>query len=311
MIYLRLTGRIGNQLFMYAMAESIRQRRGLNEKIIICDKRVLDRKWENSLPYYGIPNVQYLHSFYDLPLKQKIKAKFVEKLYEKLDNRSYNSIYNFENRLKRIFTKFGLVLCENGFIDFPTPSTKDVYISGYFQSEKFFYNIKQLLINNLKIDLPNEDKYTNLISLLKTRNSVCISIKVEHNIGSSLYDVCNMDYYKSAIKYIIEIVENPLFFICSDNVQYVVENLIDTNNVDYVCQDLTMGVHENLHIMSLCKHFILSNSSYAWWGQYLSNNRDKIVIAPNHWMRVSMPIDIYDDSWHLIDVSDFVNIKLI
>ena len=123
---------------------------------------------------------------------------------------------------------------------------------------------------------------------------------MEHNVGSELYDVCDMEYWKKAIKYITENVENPLFFICSDNVQYVVDNLIDTNQFDYVCQSKDYPVHISLAAMNECKHFIIGNTTFGWWAQYLSKSQNKIVVAPSRWMRVEMPIDIYQEGWHLI-----------
>ena len=127
-------------------------------------------------------------------------------------------------------------------------------------------------------------------------------------MGSSLYDVCNNDYYVKGIKYIIDNVEEPLFFICSDNVSYVLENLIDTRKFDYICQDRDVPVVESLALMGLCKHFILSNTSFGWWAQYFSDYEKKIVIAPNRWMRVDMPVDIYCRNWTLVDVNDYIKL---
>ena len=69
---------------------------------------------------------------------------------------------------------------------------------------------------------------------LKNRNSVCISIKVEHNADTPMYNVCTREYWENGIQYMIERVENPLFFICSDNVDYVKEHYIDCEKY-YVC----------------------------------------------------------------------------
>ena len=148
---------------------------------------------------------------------------------------------------------------------------------------------------------PIVEQYTG-INEIRKRNSVCISVKVEHNVGSSLYSVCDIEYWKQAISYITENVDNPLFFICSDNVEYVINNLIDTSKFQYIVQDKEMPVHISLSVMAECKHFIIGNTTYGWWAQYLSSNKNKIVVAPSRWMAVDMPIDIYQDEWHLIEV---------
>lgn len=137
---------------------------------------------------------------------------------------------------------------------------------------------------------------------IQNRNSVCISVKVEHNVGSSMYDVCSMEYWESAIEYITRTVENPLFFICSDNVEYVLRNLIDATKYDYVVQDKNVPVYVSLAVMSECKHFIIGNTTFGWWAQYMSQNPNKIVVAPSKWMAVDMPIDLYENNWHLIEV---------
>ena len=148
---------------------------------------------------------------------------------------------------------------------------------------------------------PDYDKYPGLHKL-RERNSVCISVKVEHNVGSSMYDVCSMKYWEEAIQYIIKNVDNPLFFICSDNVDYVLEHLIDASKYDYVVQDKSRPVYVSLAAMSECKNFIIGNTTFGWWAQYLSKADNKIVVAPSKWMSVDMPIDLYEDGWHLIEV---------
>lgn len=198
---------------------------------------------------------------------------------------------------------FGAFFCENGYMNNNIDLKDDVYLEGFFQSEKYFYEYKDEICElfSPNIFIKELENYKG-INELKERNSVCISVKIEHNVGSSLYDVCGIEYWKKAIEYITSNVENPLFFICSDNVEYVLENLIDTKNYDYIVQDRDMPVHISLVAMSQCKHFVIGNTTFGWWAQYLSKNKEKIVIAPSKWMKVEMPIDIYQDNWHVIDV---------
>ena len=208
-------------------------------------------------------------------------------------------------KLERIFQRFlnqnGLIMCENGFLNVNVNIKCNQYIEGFFQSDKYFSEVKKNILNDLNPRQFNElENYPN-IAMIRERNTICISIKVEHNVGNSLYDVCSKDYWEKAIGYILKRVENPVFFICSDNVDYVITHLIDTNKYDCVFQDLTFPAHISLSAMAECKHFIIGNTSFGWWAQYLSSYKDKIVIAPSRWMNVDMPIDIYQDDWILID----------
>lgn len=305
MIAVNLVGRIGNQLFEYAMAEALRQKRGKNEKIVFYDYGIKELNWENSLETYQLPNVEYRHEKFPSGIRTFIH-KFISFLFYKIfEKETYNELIKKERKYKRFLNKYGLILCQNGYIEGLHSNRRDIFVSGFFQSEKFFFEYKEEILHNLSVNL--SAKASEMERVIKNRNTVCISIKVEHNVGSSLYDVCNNDYYVEGIKHIIGNVENPLFFICSDNVPYVLENLIDARKFDYVCQDRDLPVAESLALMGLCKHFILSNTSFGWWAQYFSNYEKKIVVAPNRWMRVNMPVDIYCHNWTLIDVRSYID----
>ena len=302
-IYLPLQGRIGNQLFQYAFARAIQLKMPKNTKIIMDDSDIVRCKWENSLVYYDLPNVEYIHD--SIIEKEYIYSTqyFLRKVYRLFTrNKNFIKKYETEKKLNKFFNKKGMFFCENGYIESHLNYNKPIYIEGYFQSQKYFSDIKLDLINLFDgKQFEGYEEYPG-IQTLRNRNSVCISVKVEHNVGSSMYDVCTMGYWKKAIEYIIDTVENPLFFICSDNVDYVLEHLIDSSKFDYVIQDKTKPVYVSLSVMSECKHFIIGNTTFGWWAQYLSKFEDKIVIAPSRWMAIDMPIDLYEDNWHLINV---------
>lgn len=298
MIYLVLRGRIGNQLFMYAYANEIRN--SLDEKIIIDDSEVLKLGWENSLINYNLINVEYVHN-------RKWASSFFKQLFidtwhqRRILKMPFMKKYQYQKKKSTKFQENGVIAFENGFFKFQR-CTENVLLDGYFQSDKYFANSidsirRQYNLDNEKIlwDYPSIDSIIH-------RNSICISIKIEHNVGSSLYDVCTKEYWEKAISYIIKKVKNPLFFICSDNVEYVKDNLIDCSKYDVIEQNTKYPVHISLAAMSKCKHFIIGNTSFGWWAQYLSENDEKIVVAPSKWMNVEMPIDIYQDGWVKIDV---------
>ncbi len=302
-IYLILQGRIGNQMFQYALARRIQKNNPNIKEIIIDDSRILELGWDNSLLYYNLPNVTYVHKDI-IGLKSIFTVQFWNRVLYKIKtkNKGFWEKYNIEKILNKKMGKKGMFICENGYMDMHLNINKPIYLEGFFQSEKYFDDIKSDIC-----EIYNGEQFRALeeypdIQEIRKRNSVCISVKIEHNIGSSLYDVCTVEYWKNAIKYITEHVDNPLFFICSDNVDYVLENLIDATKYDYVVQDKRMPVHVSLAAMAECKHFIIGNTTFGWWAQYLSKFKDKIVVAPSKWMAVDMPINIYQDNWHLIEV---------
>lgn len=307
-IYVLLKGRIGNQLFIYSFAHDLQKKLGDETQIIMDDSEVLSMNWENSLEYYDLQNVRYVHD----GSVRKSKAWILKWILLRIALRfTAHSDFNIkiyrEKRLRPLLNFFGIMLCENGYMDFHFGKKHKYLLCGYFQSKKYFESAnnelrKTFSLKNELISYPN-------IDLLRNSNSVCISVKVEHNVGSSLYAVCGKEYWKEAIDYIISKVPNPLFFVCSDNVEYVKENLIDCSKFKVVFQDKSIPVHITLAAMGQCKHFIIGNTSYGWWAQYLSDNPNKIVVAPNQWMLVDIPIDIYESHWHLIDVKKYLGDK--
>lgn len=302
-IYVPLQGRIGNQLFQYAIARSIQIKKGINTKIIMDDSDVLRCNWENSLVYYDLPNVEYVHDSIAKKTFIFSTQAIIRNIYKILIKyMNYKSKFRFEKKIQTLINKYGIALCENGYIDFDLDYSKPIYLEGYFQSEKYFKNcsddIKEIITNNFHEQLnayPGIDK-------IRGRNTVCISVKIEHNVGNSIFSVCGIDYWKKAIEYIMEKVDDPFFFICSDNVSYVLDHLIDTSKYDYVVQDKDSPVYLSLAAMAECKHFVIGNTTFGWWAQYLSKYKSKMVIAPSKWMAVDMPIDIYQDNWILIEV---------
>lgn len=301
-IYLPLQGRIGNQLFQYAFARRIQREMGETTEIIIDDSDVILQDWENSLVFYDLPNVRYVHQNI-IENNKYTKQYFLRKIYRIFTRKqNYMKKYLYEEKLQKILNKNGMFICENGYIRPEINYKKPVYLEGYFQSEKYFLPIKKDILNLL-----NGSRFSQLeeypgLEKVRNRNSVCISIKIEHNVGSSMYSVCTLDYWKKAIEYIIKNVDNPLFFICSDDVEYVINNLIDISKFEYITQDRKMPVHVSLAAMSECKHFIIGNTTFGWWAQYMSEYKEKIVVAPMKWMAIDMPIDIYQDNWHLVEV---------
>lgn len=305
MIVLILRGRIGNQLFMYAYARALQLERDKNEEIVIYDKDVLTVNWINSLKEYELPHVRYISDWQsfkkEISLRNRIGLYFYQRFIEKEKN--YMKKYKHEQQYKALLNLCGVCACENGYLDL-RPRGGKILLSGYFQSEKYFKRYADELRKELDITQKAIRANRKIADFIIKNNTVCISIKVEHNIGSKLYDVCTKKYWEDAIHYITEHIEKPAFFICSDNVEYVCEHLIDTKKYPTMVQDKNLSVELSLAMMSLCKHFIIGNTTYGWWAQYLCKNQSKTVVAPSRWMLVDMPIDIYQKEWVIIDVEE-------
>lgn len=301
-IYLPLCGRIGNQLFQYAYAYSIQREYGENVKIIIDESDVLREGWINSLKEYSLPQVEYVKN--DNHYKYLCgRTRLIYKFYQRfIDNKNSRIQYKREKKWQFFLNNNGLIAVEKGFLKCKPNCKINTLLFGYFQSERYFEkyatDIKRLF------DLTNILEKSNYprINDIKNRNTVCVSIKIEHNLGSNIYNVCDESYYKTAIEYILKKVDNPLIFLCSDNVEKAKDTFFKDYNGDVICQAKGYSAAISLCAMSKCKHFIINNTSFGWWAQYLCENEDKIVVAPDKWKNNNDPVSIYDgqDDWYLV-----------
>ena len=146
-----------------------------------------------------------IHIFHDHKIFYKpgfIKQNIIFFIYRVLRKAlNFNQRFLLEKKYQKFFNSNGLILCENGYLDYTIPTTKNIFINGYFQSDKYFQNVKDEIINAFTIDNATMENYYPDIVKIRNRNSVCISIKVQHNVGNSIYDVCNDGYWQKAINY--------------------------------------------------------------------------------------------------------------
>ena len=106
---------------------------------------------------------------------------------------------------------------------------------------------------------------------------------VQNALTNKIHGVCDQDYYASCVRYIGDQVSNPHFFIFSDEPQWAKDNLMFDFPMTVVdCNDASRN-YEDLRLMSTCKHNIIANSSFSWWGAWLNSNPNKIICAPKQW----------------------------
>ena len=96
---------------------------------------------------------------------------------------------------------------------------------------------------------------------------------------------CSLDYYKAAINQMMNKIKDPVFFIFSDDIDWVKNNLLFASQSIFVDHNKNTESYNDMRLMSLCKHHIIANSSFSWWGAWLNPNPDKLVIAPKNWFR--------------------------
>lgn len=164
----------------------------------------------------------------------------------------------------------------------------DVYYIGYFQSKKYFNNVRNELLREFSLkENVLDEKNRELLLKIRDTNSVSLHVRrgdyVSNPAINASQGICSLDYYKKAIEHIVSRVDNVHFYLFSDDIKWVEENLkinypftvVDINNEETCYLDM--------ELMKNCKHNIIANSSFSWCGAWLNQNENKIIIAPQKW----------------------------
>jgi len=237
-ISFQMQGGLGNILFSLANAINLS---------VIYDLKVC-------LRYY---HIGYLHT------DPKIYKQSIFKQYEEITN--IDGFFQFTEK-------------DFSFSEIDLPKDTNIFINGYFQSEKYFIKNRKLIVDsffsnsrifdNLKKRYP--EVFEEEITSIHLRRGNYLSL-------SNVYNNLDIKYYMDAI----ELLDSKKVFVFSDDLNYCYNNFTDKKfNIIQGNTDL-----EDLYLMALCKNNIIANSSYSWWGAWLNQNHNKKIIAPNHWFK--------------------------
>lgn len=286
----RLLGGLGNQMFQYACGRSLSLSR---HAIFLLDIEELENR-------YKLHNGYELDRVFDLSTRQASDAELCAVLgwQGKVAVRrllSYRKARFFRSKNYIVEPNFGY---SPDIINVPPCC----YLVGYWQSERYFskhaYEIKK--------DFSFKNKLSGRNLELKLRmdecNSVCVHVRrgdyVSNPTTFAVHGVCSLDYYSSAMKYITNRITSPIFFVFSDDLEWAKGNVRCESPVIYVDQNLNSDSHFDMQLMSCCKHNIIANSSFSWWGAWLNSNPNKIVIGPRHWFsKDEAQAEILPEGW--------------
>lgn len=282
-------GGIGNQMFAYAAAKSLSIRNGIPFKLDFdCPYKYV--KYEYALDVFKL-QAQF-------PTRRELRRIKPKKGIER-------RIYSFlgKNTLMNLIKEEKEFTFSENFYNTPTNS----YISGFWQSEKYFLPIADEIRQDFCFK--NEPSTENLNSLSKIRSTNSISVHVRRgdyvNFAKTnlLHGTCSIDYYRNAIALIEKTIQNPVYFFFSNDIGWVKKNIPIQGEHYFIENNSGPSSFEDLRLMSNCRHNIIANSSFSWWGAWLNNNDQKIVITPKKWMNnSSIPTpDLIPVSWIRID----------
>lgn len=289
MIAIQLMGGLGNQMFEYAAGLSLAKRNHTTLKI--------DLSWFDTLGEDDVKREYELDCF-------NLDQDFVDVKKLFIVSKEPRPTQIVKVALAKASGKAALELYEEGGLNYNKSFEKlsdNTYLSGYFQSEKYFYDIRQEIIKAFSFRSSPGKKSAGIIKLAKNSNSVSLHVRrgdyVTNKDANSFHGLKGIEYYKKAMKVITSKVNTPRYIIFSDEISWCRENLPVPKNSIFV-EHNSKGA-EDLRIMTYCKHNIVANSSFSWWGAWLNENPDKVVIAPRKWFVDSTvdSSDIIPNTW--------------
>jgi hypothetical protein len=182
-------------------------------------------------------------------------------------------------------------------------SPKNSLLIGYWQTEKYFLPIENIIRKDLSFKYPLEGLNKTLANAIASGNSVSMHIRrgdyIHHPETSQFHGICSPEYYFAAIDYVKKKIGNIHLFVFSDEPEWVKTNMKFDSPVTYINNNTGGNSYIDMQLMSLCKHNIIANSSFSWWGAWLNSNPGKIVVAPAKWFNDSSinVNDIIPNEW--------------
>lgn len=181
--------------------------------------------------------------------------------------------------LKKVFKK-------NLQTDQEHPAQKAIWWKGYWQEYRYPEAVKDTLLHDFQFAPPTDDMNKKTLAAIESSNSISIHVRRDDyenpHIRTSVGDICTPDYYREAITYIRTKITDPVFYIFSDNQRWARRHLQIPEAV-YVTGNTGLNSYRDLQLMSRCKHQIIANSTFSWWGAWLNQSSEKTVLTPAKW----------------------------
>lgn len=282
MIIVKICGGLGNQLFQYALYRQL----SLQGKEVKADLSWFQIENRNQQRTYKLSK---FHTKITECSKQE-KAK----LASELDGRK-NKIINKIVGIKKthIFEKVSYTF------DASIDSIEEGYLDGYWQTEKYFYDSRENLLDEITLCEKQTDYFYKMKETIQQCNSISLHIRRGDYIqAQAMYgNICTEEYYEKAMNYMEEHVESPVFFIFTDDMEWAKNHYAGKENIIFVDGNDKNSEEADLILMSECKHNIIANSSFSWWAAWLNQKNDKIVVAPDKWINQEQTPDIVARGW--------------
>lgn len=275
MIVVKLIGGLGNQLFQYAAGTALAN---YHKTELFLDLSYLNADTKGA----------YTKRKFELD-KFNIHAKIADERI--LKNFNFNENKTSVKLKKLLPGLFGKMIFNehqfnfhSNFLKFPA----NTYLNGYWQSERYFNSFRGKLLDEITLNNPLTKGAVAIDQKIQSTTSVSLHVRrgdfVSLKSANHFHGHLELEYYKLAVEKINLKIKNATFFIFSDDMDWCRANFDFIASKEFIDgEGNNITTHEELILMSHCKHNIIANSSFSWWGAWLNQNADKIVIAPQNW----------------------------
>jgi hypothetical protein len=291
MIIVKLMGGLGNQMFQYAAGRRLALFLGVDIK--------LDISWfkKNPLRSYDLGAfniVEHFASTAEVLSLTNEKRHMVARLAKRV---LPAFLLTRSTHVKERYSHF-----DNSILSLPD----NVYLNGYWQSEKYFLNIEDIIRKEFTVKFQQTGKNLELDRKIASCESVSIHVRrgdyITNEHINRTHGVCGIEYYLLCVDKIKQYIENPVFFVFSDEPEWARDNLELPYETTLVHHNGADRNYEDLRLMSQCKHHVIANSSFSWWGAWLNQHSEKVVLAPRQWFGKERQAsrnmnDLLPDSW--------------
>lgn len=253
MILVNLKGGLGNQMFQYALGRVLSLK---NNTELVLDTSYFE------ISHPGATKREYALDIFEINNETKKCFKiifFIKNIFSKKER-----FFNFDPKI---------LMLKDG-----------VCLDGYWQSYKYFKNFEDVIRKDFTLKRIFSENIEGLAKKIKSENSVCVHIRRGDYIGNKLHDVLGFDYYERGLKEIEKRVKISNIYVFSDDIAWCKKNIKLEHSITFVGDEYSgqkAGGH--LYLMSQCKNFLISNSTFSWWAAWLAENSHKVVVCPNKW----------------------------
>lgn len=285
MVIAHLIGGLGNQMFQYAAARALSSAK--KEPLLLdtssFESYTLHQGFELSKLFAG-----------EMCIARDKDVNHV------LSWQAFPRIRNFLHRPKLAFLRKASLIIEpsfhywNGIQKAPA----DCYLMGYWQSERYFQDAAEEIRKDFTFKLNMSPQNIATADQILNTNAISLHVRRGDYVNNSVYAACTVEYYQAAIQLLSKRVDAPTFFVFSDDIDWVKNNLNIGFPHCYVNHNKGSESYNDMRLMSMCQHNIIANSSFSWWGAWLNLNVDKIVVAPKQWFINNTNVnDLFPPAW--------------